>query len=58
MDMIDKVFAMAAVNDTQFSVPIRTSLLIAKKTLNRYYQLTDDSELYRIAMGNVLLWFS
>ncbi|PBK68119.1 hypothetical protein ARMSODRAFT_888390 [Armillaria solidipes] len=50
MDVIDKVFATAAVNNTKFSAPIRASLLVAKRTLNRYYQLTDDSDVYRIAM--------
>ncbi|KAK0438183.1 uncharacterized protein EV420DRAFT_1220136, partial [Desarmillaria tabescens] len=50
MDVIDKVFATAAVNDTKFSAPIRASLLVAKQTLNQYYHLTDDSDLYRIAM--------
>ncbi len=44
MDMIDKVFATAAVNNTEFLAPIRSSLLVAKKTLNQYYQLTDDSD--------------
>ncbi|PBK96079.1 hypothetical protein ARMGADRAFT_882892, partial [Armillaria gallica] len=50
MDMINKVLAMAAVNDMEFSAPIWSSLLVAKQTLNRYYCLTDDSDLYRIAM--------
>ncbi len=51
MDMIDKVFTTAAVNNTEFSAPIWSSLLVAKKTLNQYYQLTDNSDVYRIAMG-------
>ncbi len=55
MDMIDKVLATAAVNDMEFSAPIRSSLLVAKQTLNRYYHLTDDSDLYHIAMNMVSL---
>ncbi|PBK85575.1 hypothetical protein ARMGADRAFT_941876, partial [Armillaria gallica] len=50
MDMIGKVFATAAVNNTEFLATIQSSLLVAKKTLNWYYQLTDNSDVYRIAM--------
>jgi hypothetical protein len=32
---------------------IRAALAIAQKTLNRYYELTDSSEVYRIAMGEL-----
>ncbi len=51
MDHIDRVFATATIQEVQLSAPIRASLLVAKKTLNRYYSLTDESHLYRIAMG-------
>ena len=32
---------------------IRAALAIARKTLNCYYGLTDSSEVYRIAMGEL-----
>lgn len=50
MDYIDEHFATSAVN-ISLKPSIRRSLLIAKKTLNRYYNMTDWSETYRIAMG-------
>ena len=36
-----------------YSVSIRAALAIGKKTLNRYYNKTDHSEVYRIAMGKL-----
>jgi hypothetical protein len=50
MDHIDHVLASQAVNHT-FAAPICVALAMGKKTLNRYYNLTDSSEVYRIAMG-------
>ncbi|KAK0455163.1 uncharacterized protein EV420DRAFT_1273001 [Desarmillaria tabescens] len=50
MDHIDQVFAMASIQNVDLVPPIRASLLIAKKTLNWYYSLTDASDLYHIAM--------
>jgi hypothetical protein len=50
MDYInDRLSAQA--NDHLLSPAIRASLGLGKKTLNRYYSLTDSSEVYRIAMG-------
>ena len=34
---------------------MRAALGIGKRTLNRYYNKTDYSEVYRIAMGKSLL---
>jgi hypothetical protein len=50
MDHIDQVLASQSVNRT-FDAPIRVALALGKKTLNRYYTLTDSSEVYRIAMS-------
>jgi hypothetical protein len=55
MDHIDKVLATNSNSPTQYSPPIRAALAVGKNTLNKYYNKTDDSEVYRIAMGNVLL---
>jgi hypothetical protein len=50
MDHIDEYLATASVNRS-FSEAIRAALALGKKTLNRYYDKTDQSEVYRIAMG-------
>lgn len=51
MDAIDEVFATGMLNNTLLSPPIRHALTIGKRTLNKYYSLTDDSDLFRIAIG-------
>ena len=50
MDLIDEVLTTNTVNH-RYTPSIRSALSIAKRTLNRYYELTDGSEVYRIAMG-------
>ena len=50
MDHIDEHLAMAALN-ADYPMPIKAALAIGKKTLNRYYNQTDHSEVFRIAMG-------
>ncbi|KIK17074.1 hypothetical protein PISMIDRAFT_74078, partial [Pisolithus microcarpus 441] len=56
MDHIDKVFTTASLDD-RYTLAIRAALEAAKKTLNRYYQFTDHSEVYRIAMGKYNAYF-
>ena len=50
MDHIDKRLATDTCN-SRFNHAIRASLGVARKTLNRYYTLTDMSEVYQIAIG-------
>jgi hypothetical protein len=50
MDHIDQVLASQSINKA-LDAPIRIALALGKKTLNRYYTLTDSSEVYRIAMS-------
>ena len=50
MDHIDAHLATAA-QSAVYSPSIRAALAIGKETLNRYYNKTDYSEVYRIAMG-------
>ncbi len=50
MDHIDSHLATAARN-AKYSPSIRAALALGKRTLNRYYNKTDHSEVYRIAMG-------
>lgn len=55
MDHIDKVLATSSDNPYQFSLAIRAALAIGKAAMNKYYNKTDHSEVYRIAMGKFLL---
>jgi hypothetical protein len=50
MDHIDEVLTTQSF-DPVYSAAVRTSLNMAKRTLNRYYELTDSSDVYRITMG-------
>jgi hypothetical protein len=50
MDHIDEHLA-TTIQDQSFSAAIRAALAMGKRTLNRYYDKTDHSEIYRIAMG-------
>ena len=50
LDHLDEHLATAALID-KYSPAIQAALAIGKKTLNRYYDRTDQSELYHIAMG-------
>jgi hypothetical protein len=50
MDIINDTLTTAT-NDQNISLAIRTAAGLAKKTLNRYYSRTDESETYRIAMS-------
>jgi hypothetical protein len=50
MDHIDKHLATFATND-DYPLALKAALAMGKKTLNRYYDKTDHSEVYRIAMG-------
>ncbi|KAJ3764927.1 hypothetical protein FB446DRAFT_604590, partial [Lentinula raphanica] len=51
MDAIDQSFATGIVNCQATSAPVRHALSIGKRTLNKYYQLTDESHIYRMAIG-------
>jgi hypothetical protein len=53
MDHIDTYLATAT-QDDHYPISIRAALAIGKHTLNRYYNKTDYSEVYRIAMGKYL----
>jgi hypothetical protein len=50
MDHIDQHLATAATKPG-YSHALKAALAIGKKTLNRYYDKTDQSEVYRITMG-------
>ena len=50
MDHINKYLETACQN-IKLSKAIRAALALGKQTLNRYYDKTDQSDVYRIAMG-------
>lgn len=52
MDHIDENLATSAEN-MSYSAAIHSVLAIGKRTLNHYYNKTDQSEIYRIAMGKL-----
>jgi hypothetical protein len=56
MDHIDE-YLTTAVRNMKISKAIRAALALGKQTLNRYYNKTDQSEVYRIAMSSFFLFF-
>jgi hypothetical protein len=50
MDHID-MHLTSATQNLKFSAAIRASLALGKAHLNKYYDATDHSEVYRIAMS-------
>jgi hypothetical protein len=54
MDHIDEYLATACHN-IKYSKAIRAALALGKQTLNHYYDKTDHSDVYRIAMGKQLI---
>ena len=53
MDYINKVLTVIANANpgAKFSSPVKAALTMGKRTLNQYYNITNMSEVYRIAMG-------
>ncbi|KAF8816062.1 hypothetical protein BYT27DRAFT_7208991 [Phlegmacium glaucopus] len=49
MDYIDKHLASGSL-DVKYLPSIQASMLIGKKLLNKYYNMTDHTEVYHIAM--------
>ena len=56
MDYIDQQLSASSLN-LRYSPSIKASITLGKKTLNWYYDMTDHSEIYRIAMGKLLVIF-
>jgi len=57
MAIIDEKLTTDSLNHSEFEAPIHAALRLAKKTLNRYNNMTDISEVYQIAMGMYFLHF-
>jgi len=52
MDHLDEHLTNATLNP-KYPMSIKAAIAIGKKTLNRYYDKTDHSEVFRIAMGMI-----
>lgn len=50
MDRIDQNLATAATDNT-YLPSVRAAAALGKNLLNKYYNLTDTTEVYRIAMS-------
>ena len=51
IDRMHAELVAAANNTTNYSPALRAALSLRKSLLNRYYSLTDDSEVYHIAIS-------
>ncbi|KAE9390198.1 hypothetical protein BT96DRAFT_781871, partial [Gymnopus androsaceus JB14] len=50
MDQLDKNFAVGILNNHILSAPLRHAISIGKRTINKYYELSDSSDIYSISM--------
>ena len=57
MELINNVLTTSSESSSKFSLAICAALTIGKRTLNKYYNKTRESEVYRIAMGTFLSQF-
>ena len=50
---MDKMHAelTAAADNVEYSPALQAALSLGKDLLNKYYSLSDDSEIYQIAIG-------
>jgi hypothetical protein len=55
MDTIDRAFTTASMGDDSFSLPIKVALELGKRILNKYYNLTDESEIHRVSISKFFL---
>lgn len=51
MNVIDCTFTTASLDNTDFSLPIKTAMELGKHLLNKYYNLMDKSEIYRTSIS-------
>jgi len=54
MDHLDEHLTNTALNP-KYPMSIKAAIAIGKKTLNRYYDKTDHSKVFRIAMDTISL---
>lgn len=51
MDKLDEKFATGVLDDRVLSAPLQHAVLIGKRTMNKYYELSNSSDIYRMSMG-------
>ena len=51
MDVIDSMIATTSETSQKFCLAICATLAVGSITLNKYYNKTDNSEVYHISMG-------
>jgi hypothetical protein len=51
MDTINHAFTTTLMDDNDFSLPIKVALELGKRILNKYYNLTDESEIYQLSIS-------
>lgn len=56
MDAIDQAFTDGSLND-EYSIAIQVALDFGKRMMNKYYTLTDESDIYRIALCSFFLFW-
>lgn len=56
MDHIDEHLTASALN-SKYHPAIQAALAVGKKLLDKYYTMTDQSEVYRIAMSTYPMLF-
>jgi len=54
MDLISNTLTTASESSSKYSLAIRAALTLGKRTLDKYYNKTGESEVYRIAMSTSL----
>lgn len=57
MDKIDTFFTKCVRESSNVNPAIRAATIHAKATLNKYYELMDHSEVYRISMSMIIIFF-
>ena len=55
MDKMHEELVTATKNEN-YSLALHVTLALRKDLLNKYYSLTDNSEVYHIAMGECLMY--
>ncbi|KAE9390283.1 hypothetical protein BT96DRAFT_833638, partial [Gymnopus androsaceus JB14] len=50
MDQLDENFAVGILDNHILSAPLRHAVSIGKQTINKYYELSDSSDIYQISM--------
>ncbi|KAE9398941.1 hypothetical protein BT96DRAFT_780970, partial [Gymnopus androsaceus JB14] len=55
MDQLDKNFAVGILDNHILSAPLQHAVSIGKWTINKYYELSDSSDIYQIYMGKSIV---